>query len=213
MRRWRDVILAVPAIAGTLAAAHAFGADAPVIAVPVTMLAAFLVWRLPRLGPLLLAAAVGALWELTPVLLWLLRAGGHYADLARAAPISWAWRLNYWSRVIDWIAQRPFQGWGVDASRVLGEGTALHPHNGSLQIWLELGLPGAVLVAAAWATMLLRLRRPAPSWAAAGQAGAACVFLLYANASYGVWQAWFYCLGVMVAVFATAASRAVEEEA
>lgn len=206
--RLRDAWPLAPGVAGTLMAAHVFGADAPVIAAPLALAAALLVWRQPRLGPGVIAAGAIALFELMPMMVWGVRASGLYGRIEHLVPLSWEYRMGYWSRTIDWIGQRPFRGWGLDSSRMMGGGMALHPHNDALQIWLELGLPGALLASAFWGLVFLRMRRSSPSWAAGCAAGAVCVYLLYASVSFGVWQGWFVGLGGFIAVLATLLPRA-----
>ncbi len=121
-------------------------------------------------------------------------------------------RLLIWRFTADRIAERPFLGWGMDASRdlpgahlSLGElvpgsdlpGSAeqlpLHPHNAVLQWEVELGLPGTLLCLGIITWALARAARPAPlsrfqratelAWT-----GAALVIALL---SYGAWQAWW----------------------
>lgn len=80
----------------------------------------------------------------------------------------------------------------------------LHPHSGALQIWLELGLVGAVL--ATWflwrALTPLRTSTPVPSpYSLATMASAASVGLV----GFGVWQGWWLCAIWLAAVFAAAA--------
>jgi O-antigen ligase len=84
---------------------------------------------------------------------------------------------------------------------MFGPGIVLHPHNGPLQIWLELGAVGAVAAAAFWGLALARLSRPAPSLAAAATAACAAVYLL-SSVNFGVWQEWWLALGALIAVFA-----------
>ena len=68
----------------------------------------------------------------------------------------------------------------------------LHPHNAPLQLWLELGVPGAVvfalLVALAWLA-LAEVDWPRPFAAAAGASLMAA--LVASLASYGVWEEWW----------------------
>ncbi len=52
-------------------------------------------------------------------------------------------------------------------------GIELHPHDGALQVWLELGFVGAVAAAAFWGLTLTRLARPAPTPMAAAAGAAA----------------------------------------
>ena len=97
------------------------------------------------------------------------------AETADAVKLSAGHRLLIWSFAGDRIAERPLAGWGLDSSRTIPGGRdpirpgetwmPLHPHNAPLQLWLELGVPGAVLfallVALAWyALAAARLAAP-----------------------------------------------------
>ncbi|HEV2189070.1 MAG TPA: hypothetical protein VGR70_17805, partial [Stellaceae bacterium] len=68
----------------------------------------------------------------------------------------------------------------------------LHPHNGALQIWLELGLPGALLFAGFVARLWLSLARaPWPRLFAAAAGGSLCVAQIVGLAAYGLWEEWW----------------------
>jgi O-antigen ligase len=111
-------------------------------------------------------------------------------------------RLLIWSFAGDRIAERALAGWGLDSSRAIPGGEdpirpdetwlPLHPHNAPLQLWLELGFPGAVLfallVALAW-VVLARAEWP-PLFAAAAGASFTTAFL-GCFATYGIWQEWW----------------------
>ena len=127
-------------------------------------------------------------------------------------------RTIIWDFTIARIKERPLLGWGLDASRrmpggddevivsgfnkagapgaarveMTGQVMPLHPHNGALQIWLELGGLGAAVTAglillAAESLRKLRLSRAA---AAASAASFAAGFIV-ALVSYGIWQGWW----------------------
>jgi O-antigen ligase len=111
-------------------------------------------------------------------------------------------RLLIWSFVGERIAERPLLGWGLDASRAIPGGNqearlgqnwlSLHPHDAPLQVWLELGTPGAALFAALVGLFWLRLDRlvgPRLYIAAAG--GSLAAVLAPVFAAYGVWQEWW----------------------
>ena len=70
-------------------------------------------------------------------------------------------RLMIWNFTAEKIREKPVFGWGMNAARNIpegkqfiydasnskyGENLPLHPHNIALQVWLELGLVGALLV-------------------------------------------------------------------
>jgi exopolysaccharide production protein ExoQ len=134
------------------------------------------------------------------------------AEAADAVKLSAGHRLLIWSFAGDRIAERPLSGWGLDASRAMPGGRdlirphqtwmPLHPHDAPLQLWLELGVPGAVafalLVALAWFAVA------ATDWPRlfAAAAGASLMAALVASfASYGIWEEWW--LGTMLFVLFT----------
>ena len=111
-------------------------------------------------------------------------------------------RLLIWSFVGDRIAEHPLSGWGLDSSRAIPGGSdpieagatwlPLHPHNAPLQLWLELGVPGAVLFALLTGSIWLALGRaewPRLFGAAAG--GSLATAFVASLATYGIWQEWW----------------------
>lgn len=130
-------------------------------------------------------------------------------------------RLYIWDFTARRIADKPFAGWGFDSARdipggkrrVLGNAPvmSLHPHNAALQIWLELGAPGAalaallVLVTGAGVGRSARLERAA---------GAAALFgaLTVAGLSFGIWQNWWLAALGLIAVLTTALSPKPDRE-
>jgi O-antigen ligase len=197
--RWDKPLLAL-ALIGQAVASHRFWADASLLALALSGLAMLVVWRWPRGGPLLMAAKVSALTLLMPGLVWALRATPLFGAVEAKSEISYSARLSYWSHAVDWILDQPVRGWGLDASRAMGPGISLHPHNGALQVWLELGLVGAVGAAAFWGLSLSRLSRERSDLAMAGVAGSAVAYLVFAWLSYGAWQGWWVALGALVPV-------------
>ena len=87
----------------------------------------------------------------------------------------------------------------------------LHPHNAALQLWLELGVPGAVLFAL-FAALLWRALATArwPRLYAAATGAGLTVALVASFTTYGVWQEWWLgalCLSLfLVLVMARVAS-------
>ena len=111
-------------------------------------------------------------------------------------------RLLIWSFVGDRIAERPFLGWGLDASRAIPGGSdeirpgqpwlPLHPHNAALQVWLELGVPGAALFALLVGWLWLRLAEgPWPPFYAAAAGGGFSAALAAAFSGWGIWEEWW----------------------
>src|SRR5690606_1135472 len=150
----RLVWAAVAALAAAGVLASQFGQSANIAAFAAGASAFLLALAAPR------AAILGVSGALA---FWLLAAPFVTPLLAQALPnaalpYSWAARIEVWSYVSARIAEQPWIGHGLDASRVddaaiLVQGQTsgaipLHPHSASLQIWFETGAVGALLAAA-----------------------------------------------------------------
>ena len=86
----------------------------------------------------------------------------------------------------------------------MGEKLPLHTHNAPLQWWLELGLPGAALMAGLWLFALRLIAGQSAGRAARAIAigGFAAAFVI-ACLSFGAWQAWWLAtLGLAAALIA-----------
>jgi O-antigen ligase len=152
------------------------------------------------MGPRLLAGLSAGGVLLAPVLVKGAFTLGLDERLSPLLSESWLQRLGYWSKAVEWIWARPLPGWGLDASRAFGPGIQLHPHNAPLQIWMELGLIGAVAAAIVWASIFSGLSRPVRTPAAAAAAAAATAYLVFGAVSFGVWQPWWLALGALSAL-------------
>ena len=77
-------------------------------------------------------------------------------------------------------------------NRIVGHKMPLHPHNLVLQMWLELGVPGALLLCVLIILILRRLTGPSLG---RGMAALACgqfiAGLTVYVMSYGAWQSWW----------------------
>lgn len=195
--RW---ILGLVLGAGIIGPALVFGYDAPLLALACAVLAAGLVLGLPSLGPRLLAGLSAGGVLLAPVLAKGAFALGLDERIAPFLSESWLQRLGYWRKAVEWIWARPLPGWGLDASRAFGPGIQLHPHNAPLQIWMELGLIGAVAAAIVWASIFSGLSRPVRTPAAAAATATAVAYLIFGAVSFGVWQEWWLALGALSAL-------------
>lgn len=191
--------LAVPMVAGVIMAGHAFGADATLIALGLAGVAGLAALRWPTGTPRTLAGIAGLFFLVAPALVWGLRLSGRYEAIQAALPLSWSQRMGYWRHAVDWIVDHPLRGWGLDASRMFAPGIQLHPHDAALQVWLELGLIGAVAAAVFWAVILVRLARPKPGLAGAAACAAAAAYLVFSAVSFGIWQEWWLALGAFAA--------------
>jgi len=195
--RW---VLGLGLGAGIIGPALVFGYDAPLLALACALLAGGLVWFLPFMGPRLLAGLSAGGFLLAPVLVNGAFTLGLDERLSPFLSESWLQRLGYWSKAVEWIWARPLPGWGLDASRAFGPGIQLHPHNAPLQVWMELGLIGAVAAAIVWASIFSGLSRPVRTPPAAAAAAAATAYLVFGAVSFGVWQEWWLALGALTAL-------------
>jgi exopolysaccharide production protein ExoQ len=123
----------------------------------------------------------------------------HSADTVK---LSAGHRLLIWSFVGDRIAEHALRGWGLDSSRAIPGGgdpirpdqtwLPLHPHNAPLQLWLELGVPGAVLFGLLSGWFWLALGRAGwPRLYAAAAGGSLATAFVASAVTYGVWQEWW----------------------
>jgi len=142
---------------------------------------------------------------------------------------SGAHRLLIWLFVAEHAWQNPILGWGVEASRVIPGGTAnftpdylktfglisreaqewfgsqstqrlpLHPHNGVLQIWLELGIIGVLIFIFFLIDLWLRVFRLRYISVSAVITLVAVFF--FWNLSYGIWQEWWIALMLWVSFY------------
>jgi O-antigen ligase len=144
---------------------------------------------------------------------------GLYASLRGHLPPSWGERLRIWSFVAERFTLHPFRGAGLDSSRVFPDIVPLHPHNAPLQLWFELGLPGALLGAAFWAWLWRRIgeRADQDRLTTAVASATAAVYLTISAVGFGLWQEWWLCVGALAIVlcilFGNAARSAGEAPA
>lgn len=190
-RGWKGAA-AVLSVA-VLAAPILLQAWAPVVAVGVGGLVYGAAARWGRRVGTVLGVAAAATFLLAP---WVaLACEGLFGWASSRLGASWAARLDIWGFTAEQILRHPLFGWGVDASRAF-QPFMLHPHSAPLQIWLELGLVGASLVAAVWALVYRRAARIGPQALAA-----ATVYLVIGGLSFGIWQEWWLGLAAMTVVW------------
>ncbi|WP_395671044.1 O-antigen ligase family protein [Phenylobacterium sp.] len=207
---WRNggpLWLAAPMALGTVVGAIAFDADAPAIAALLCVGTVLAVLRWPATAPLVIGVVAGVSFIVMPALVLLGATLSKVLTVSPALPLSWAMRLGYWRHAAALITQRPLQGWGLDSSRAFSPQIQLHPHNGPLQAWLELGALGALVLAAAWWLVLSRLSRPKAHLGAAAACGAAVTYLLFGLVNYGLWQEWWVALAALAGLLTVALVR------
>lgn len=164
-------------------------------------------WQLPRVLALLLVVMTVTLPISMPLILdrvavVFVQDENGSTDEAKPVVGSVAHHYEIWRFAADRAAERPFLGWGLDSSRALPGGhrllaenaelLPLHPHNAVLQIWLELGVPGLMLLC----VVMWRTYMP-PGWESFSRREVLIRTLtvsaafVAASATFGIWQSWW----------------------
>lgn len=194
---------------GLIAASIQMGADAPLAALAVGLLAYCAVSVMGRFAILLMAIASTLYWIAAPLVVMLAVNQGLFAKAQAVLGASWDARLDIWSFTAAKILQQPLWGWGLDASRSFGTAIPLHTHDGALQVWLELGVVGAVLMATAWLFLLKLINDlvTVDRRLAGVAAASASAYLIIGAVSFGVWQEWWLALGALTVAIVMAVKR------
>ena len=206
---WAAALLVVAALGisaqlSAWAAVVAFAAGGMVVLLARIPKVSLLTLALPLLAMLMTATVMVAM----PVRSWM-------PDLPASVRTSVYHRLEIWRFVAERISERPLLGWGLEASRTLpgaqdpidiGDDALsktgikppplvrmpLHPHNGFLQLWLELGVVGVAIASVLLIQLLAAIRRStlntielSPSFAVVASA------VVVLSLSYGLWQSWW----------------------
>ncbi len=208
----------VALVASGLGVAFLLPADAAALAALAGVGVAAAALVLPRLAVRGVALGLAAFIVAAPLVFGAALARG--PDVSRL-PFSAQHRVLIWDFVVGRIAERPLAGRGMESARAIPGGTErfppetlarfgvttpgqfastsaqrlpLHPHNAALQVWLELGLVGAVLAAALVGVAV---------WAGgAVAAGAAASAAVTAMLSFGAWQPWWIAVLMLIGVVA-----------
>lgn len=200
MRTDRAPWLVLPMAAGIVSIGVMFGYDALLIALGASLAAGLAAHFWPAVAPRVIGVLAIIFFLAAPAIVWFVRFNGWYEPLQASVPLSWSLRMGYWASAADWIGDHPLRGWGLDASRMFAPGIQLHPHDAALQIWLELGLIGAMGAAVFFGAMLFRLADTRPDPGRAVAVASATVYLTFSAFSFGVWQEWWLALGALSAV-------------
>ena len=117
-------------------------------------------------------------------------------------------RLLVWEYVGKNILKKPFTGYGIGTSRLIGQniihnipntnieikgGIPLHPHNNLIQIWLELGLLGALIMSLIWIKIIkfgINVRKSSYIIGTGVCTSIVTTFVI-CNLTFGVFQAWW----------------------
>lgn len=135
-------------------------------------------------------------------------------------------RIDIWETFGEAAMLRPLRGYGFNAAATLQDNPVAqgispprramlaigHPHSAPLQAWVDTGLIGAALLAAAGLLLLARLRRLPQARAAMPTAFFAGCFAIVVVA-HGAWQGWWIAVLTLAALlFAAAPARTGHHE-
>jgi O-antigen ligase len=189
----RRTNVGVPILIGmaTAVSSVVLGEDAPAAALMLSTLVFLLVRANPRLGAWACMVGSAVYFLVAPlVFVWRRPTAVLVPSLGKA---SWAARLDIWTFTSKLIAHRPLLGYGLDSSRAFDPRIPMHPHDAALQLWLELGVVGALLAALFFGWVFYKVARVARAdapWTAVACATGS-IYLFIGAISFGVWQEWW----------------------
>lgn len=217
-QRWLAVALPPALFAFTLLSES----SASMLALGAGLLAAALASLGRGAARLVMAVAVVTALLGSPAIAELLQHAG--LEQNRLVSQTGLYRLHVWNFVTDRIAERPVLGWGFDASPSLPtEGVEpfrpgkkvvpSHPHNGPLQIMVEIGAVGSLLVVALLFLIGRRIDSLGPQRRSFAVAMLVTI-LSIASTAYGIWQShWLAMIGGCTVVFVATLQARGDEEA
>ena len=196
-------MLALACIIFTVLAAANSGNTAAMIAVPLIFIFMYAGRRFSRASLRLVLILPVAAILLAPVLS--IFASELSQTSKDALPFSWEWRAETWAYLAEKIMQHPIIGNGFDSLRTMKdtfdargfEGLSyvpLHAHNFGLQIWVEVGLVGALLAALFFWEAGAALSKS--KWLTPTRSSALCAVIVtavvFSSLSYSAWQDWWW---------------------
>jgi len=204
--------------------------DAPMFGILMGVLIATLVFAAPKYAPAAVASLLVVGVVCAPLLPNLILSKVDADTKPQYISASGYHRLIIWHATVEKISGRPILGSGFDTSRamynktqkvrttrydkdgkpwwgVTSEPIPLHPHNGILQVWLELGGAGALLLLVLLLLVVRNMQRNASSRLDRAVCfGGFISVLVISSLSYGAWQSWWLATQWFVAAFITAAT-------
>lgn len=180
------------------------------------MIVAAGVWAAATLNPVIVHRLVGATMVMSVLVMpFVARYANDLVPAALHEKVGYGTltiRGEIWTAFADLVPERFLLGYGLEASSIIWKTPMAaslpesvrdllafaHPHNAPLQVWFELGLVGAILVAVLIVFAVKAMKWLPTEHLAAATATAAAVFTV-STVSHGAWQSWWFCLVGLVA--------------
>jgi len=173
------------------------------------VIALFLVAALaPKLMTNLVFLGIGTVLLFTP---WIFQIWYQVAEgLALPRASTFLVRAEIWDKIAQLSLQKPFFGYGLDATRYMGtidfaqkyyKGDELaHPHNMFVQTWMDMGLVGVVFVLLFCYFAWQKVQKLPETIQPAIIAGIS-MYVLFAFATHSIWQTWNLVLLCLMCVY------------
>lgn len=158
---------------------------------------ALICWQIfPRVTPYFMQAGTLVGFMAAPwIALWLEQMFG--TDRSLWPDASAGDRIAIWVDTVGHILERPLTGYGFEAVRYF-EGLGAyrgHPHSAPLQLWAELGVMGALVVALMLGAIVRHICAISPrqqdAWGQRLMLASVAGWVLVSSVSYGIWQGWW----------------------
>lgn len=219
--------VSVALVALSVAAVLLLSNKASVLALVLGLGAWIVYMALRRFGPHLVVAAILVFTVAQPLGLAVIHNDLREWSLNTTVDAGIRHRAFIWAFSAEKAVEKPVMGWGIGTSRSIpggdtsavflrpdgtvegeGESLPLHPHNAFLQVFLEMGLIGMVLVAATLSVAAYRLARLLQP---AGLLGPGIAFIVSAltisSISFGAWQGWWVSAQLLVVALLSGLAR------
>lgn len=221
--RLRHFALAIFSILLSMVMMHAIGVHTGMVALVAGLIAGIAFFQLQAWRAWVAIGLLSVTFLATPVILGpSIQPEKITSELSLSSPAqnSVAYRLHIWHFAANTFFEKPIHGWGLGASRHLGndetvsdsvrgeigEAIPLHPHNSVLQLFLELGAIGAVLALALICRVIWALG--VNGWSPSDRVfsfGMFVAVLLFYSVSFSAWSSWWNAyICYVVALFAIA---------
>jgi len=125
------------------------------------------------------------------------------STVSKSSYLTWVINKNFYHRFLGWeyysrkFFENPFLGWGAESARYLPRETVLsrgydnliHPHNNSIQVYVELGLLGGILYALFFASLFWLVEKHVKDRLSVAVCNATLVFgFVVCEVTHDVWS-------------------------